>query len=423
MCAANRAGEDTDMGILVHEAGTELAEFYRTLSLDEVFARYRAVQPDAAVHGNVHSYTLNTLLERIGSADLGGLSVANVVRHPVTFIESHTALVRGAEKYPHLYTRYVSELFFQTLREYPELFLVDCPDVPEFLAFAGSCRSALNVGRGLAREHFPHFRMESLTSEVDALETFCRTVSGIHYARDRLVALIEQGAVNRHRRTTAPIDPDEIYAAWPLWKQDIAAVTLTATDLGSFERVGYDIAVLCRRHHRARSDNVPKCLADAIRAYDSDHPLLALLKGAPADATNVHGSGESPRLLRSIGGFNIVQFRGRFYGVPQGLGPLDLEAIVVEEYPDIIVGDDEGVVLERIADCPAGPPVVEGAYRGYNLIRLGGTMIAAKQSLGPIDFANPLEQLKAALGADDFIIDGDANRLRQCIDVVLDRKS
>jgi hypothetical protein len=59
-----------------------------------------------------------------------------------------------------------------------------------------------------------------------------------------------------------------------------------------------------------------------------------------ADSISLSARAEQPQLLEAIGVFNIVKFRGRFFGIPQSLGPLDLtEYEEVESLPGVLIAD------------------------------------------------------------------------------------
>jgi hypothetical protein len=47
-----------------------------------------------------------------------------------------------------------------------------------------------------------------------------------------------------------------------------------------------------------------------------------------------------PRLVKSIGVYNIVHYAGQFYGLPQALGPVDLEVDRVDGRPGVVIAVD-----------------------------------------------------------------------------------
>jgi hypothetical protein len=292
--------------------GNEARALYEKNDIDGIFAAYRSTYPGAEAYGNVHSYTLDSLQRPLkNSAKASKFAIANVVRHPVSFIDGHSSLVRKAEAYPDVYRNYEAHLFPQALAEFRELLLVECPDFREFLAFTVSCYSVLIVARGFGFEGFQHYRMESLTRDGAALAAFCEKLTGLAYSREKLDALVAAGAINRHRTRSAKSDEREIYDGWARWKRDIAAVMISEEALKRFEKAGYDVGMLRECAGKVDSESAPApCLADAFKTMS--YPLLSLVKGDPNAAKP---SKAQPVLLESMLGYNIVQFGAEFYAL------------------------------------------------------------------------------------------------------------
>jgi hypothetical protein len=298
--------------------GNATRNFYKASKIGDIFARYRSLRPDANAYGNAHSYTLDDLVRRhIGKARDPGFALANVVRHPVSYIDSHFSLVRKAETNPDVYRNYQWNLFPQALAEFRELFLLDCPDFPEFLAFAASCYSVLIVARDLDHETVRHYRMESLTTDCIALAAFCQILTGHTYSREELSSHIAEGAINRHRQKSASTDDREIYNGWARWKKDIASVMISEPTLKKFEKVGYDVNMLRERAGKESESAPARCLADSLKAMDENHPLLTLVRG---DAVASKRSAAQPVLLESMFGYNIVQFGTEFFALSKRIG-------------------------------------------------------------------------------------------------------
>lgn len=333
--------------------GNAARELYETNDIDAIFAAYRSAHPEAEAYGNVHSYTLDGLIkgQLKNSADSEKFAIANVVRHPVSYIESHFSLVRKAEAHLDVYRNYESQLFPQALAEFRELFLVDCPDFREFLAFAVSCYSVRIVARDLGYETFEHYRMESLTSDSAALAAFCEILTGLVYSQEELSSLIAAGAINRHRKQATRADEREIYDGWAKWKKDIAAVMISEATLKKFEKAGYDVGMLRDGADDAESKSAPApCLADSLKAMDENHPLLALLRG---DAVAAKRGSVQPVLLESLLGYNIVQFGTEFFILSQGIGEVhvtDGAQALIEQHGDsqVMVADTMEEARTRI---------------------------------------------------------------------------
>lgn len=80
-----------------------------------------------------------------------------------------------------------------------------------------------------------------------------------------------------------------------------------------------------------------------------------------------------------------------------------------------VAADQE--TLDRQLAAPMPPtadasPVLESSIGDFNIIRLGNRYVAARQSLGPIDFAIPLDMLAGVFPADSFLLNNDPEALR-----------
>ncbi len=166
---------------------------------------------------------------------------------------------------------------------------MDCPNFPEFLAFATSCYSVLNVA-DLAHQQYKHYRMESLTTDSNALGEFCQTLTGLTYSQEQLDLFVASGPINRHRKQADSKNPWIIYPAWPNWKRKIVSMMIPETVLASFENVGYELGMLrdggCKTEFASPA---APCLADSLGAMDKNHPLLAMLNEETAAKPRTRG--------------------------------------------------------------------------------------------------------------------------------------
>ena len=175
--------------------GNETRTFYEDHSLAEVHAAYQTIKPAAHAFGSVHSYTMHTLVQAAREpAALADLRIVNVVRHPVNLIASHYSLVRSAENHPPLYRTYVDEILPAVLQQFPELFLIGCPD---YRAFLGLCRQ-LHDGqqldsRSVLSERSPHQDGRVDDADSDAAR-FLRRPDGAALCTGSLGRICPQGA-------------------------------------------------------------------------------------------------------------------------------------------------------------------------------------------------------------------------------------
>ncbi len=330
-----------------------MREFYDSHSLAEIFDAYRSARPDAHAIGSVHSFTLTELLGRLAKLKGYPIAVANIVRHPISYIDSHFALVRRAEMFPAVYAGYATDMFPRAVEQFQELYLVDCPSYREFLALAVSCLSAINVSDDLSHIDYRHVQMELLTTDAVALGEFCQSLTGLVYPQEQLESFIAQGAINRHRPASRSKDPRSIYEGWPEWMRDLAAVMLSEAVLQKFEGAGYDVEML---RQQAPSIGVEKIkarsLADRLQAMDPNHPLLRGLNSGGA----APGMPVTEPVLYEEGyrGFNLVKYGHKVYALSQKIGAVDLrvDAGSLEKLygPDqVIVSDSIESLKDRIS--------------------------------------------------------------------------
>jgi GT2 family glycosyltransferase len=373
--------------------GNEARGFYDSHSLEEVLAAYQAIKPQARACGFVHSYTMHTLIQAARSpAALADLRIMNVVRHPVNLIASHYSLVRSAEIHPPLYRYYVDDVLPQALQQFPELFLIGCPDYRAFLAFAVSCRVVNNLILDMCYPGIRHLKMETLTTQAPALCDFCENLTGLPYAAATVEAFIRQGAINRHRPGTSSRCPRSIYASWAPWQQDMAHTMISGVVLHWLEGMGYDLSMFrdkAKPAGAAASDSVgAPCLGDCLRSLDARHPLLAYM--------TPEGSNRVRAIETAYQGFAVQRARGRVYGVAHSLELADVANIDEETLLDLqedglcLSGDSLEEVWLAIGRVLSSRPVLLEEYRGFNLVAF-----RAKYYGAALGTAVNLENLKA----------------------------
>jgi hypothetical protein len=400
--------------------GNETRVFYETRPLEEVLTLYRGIKPNARAYGCVHSYTMHTLAQAAHSADtLAGLRILNVVRHPVAFIASHEALVRAAEAHPRLYQFYLDEVWPNVLRQFPELYLMKCPDYRAFIAFALGCHAVNNLVYDLCYPGIRHLQMETLTSDQRALSDFCRELTGLDYSTETLQEFIRLGAINQHRPGPARRDPHDIYAGWLPWQRDMAQMMISGLVLDWLESLGYDLGML-----RAPAEPAPaaetnhtSCLADCLRALDPRHPMLAFLTAAGATRTQI--------VETDYQGYRLVRHQGRIVALARSVGWSEFangdEAGLRDLQEDGLYIDGESVadLWRKIARVVSSSPQLIEIYRDCNLIQFRDKWYAA-----PIGIAMTLERTNAAerrqLSKDNKLIAGPTMvELKQRVDETL----
>lgn len=94
-------------------------------------------------------------------------------------------------------------------------------------------------------------------------------------------------------------------------------------------------------------------------------------------------------LLDSYKGYNLVKYRNHIYGIPQSLGPVDLNQKKYRKHPSILLAEIKPD-LEKLIDKVV--PELLDSYKGYNLVSYKNRIYGIHQSFGEVDF-NTEEQL------------------------------
>lgn len=448
--------------------GNELADFYAGRTLDEVFREYERVAPEAVARGAVHTFTIGELLQREESGEsLEGIAIANLVRHPVSFIESHTALVMSAEEQPDLCAHYRKH-FYAALEMCPEVLMVQTDAPIEAMAFVSSCYSALQAANDLEARRWPNVRMEDVTTNVDALAELCESITGLTYDRDKLAGLVRGGAINSHRAKKKTANPAEVWRNWPAWKRDVFALIADQRLFDLWAEAGYDVAADVD-HLRDPACDTPSpasCLGDFVEDYgirkglppadlvdedfcgfhlfESDEQGIAIASSrevvdcrdvdlrtlaawqregdciiAPSVEVirNVLQS-RPPELADSLHGYNIVKWRGRFAAVAQRLGAVDLTALGEAEQREF---ESDGSLLwastldearERVEQvhretlaAESGPVLLE-SRNGFNIVDMHGRYAAVSQVIGAVDLNDPIELQSKQLATGGMVLWG-----------------
>lgn len=234
--------------------GTRLQVFYDSHDLSQIFDAYRAAMPEAVAHGAVHSFTIEGLLASAPSPEaLGMLTVVNLLRHPVSYIASHARLVHNAQQHETTRTHY-EDMYRDAKLRFPELHVLRELDEPDFMAFAVSCLSVVNMRADLGEIDCDHIPMETVTRDPDALSALCEQLTGLPYPAADLQGWIDGGAVNPHRKPGSAREPADIYAHWATWQQDIIHLMLPRDVIDHFEASGYDVSMLRLSSSRAAND-------------------------------------------------------------------------------------------------------------------------------------------------------------------------
>lgn len=124
--------------------------------------------------------------------------------------------------------------------------------------------------------------------------------------------------------------------------------------------------VRTERKHCTTCDYYRLCINSSTRSTDSTEDYIAgnLLDGLSIELVNFENGElpviekvEPPRLIESFGDYNIVSYRNRYIGLPQSLGPVDLETSDLDALPGVATGETIQQARRRIRECQQEPLV------------------------------------------------------------------
>jgi hypothetical protein len=96
---------------------------------------------------------------------------------------------------------------------------------------------------------------------------------------------------------------------------------------------------------------------------------------------------QDPHLLKSVGAYNIVAFHDKIYGVPQSLGAVDWRGQDVASMKGVVTGRTEQEVLMQLHDTAwSDDPRLLKSVGTYNIVAFHDKIYAVPQSLGAVDW-------------------------------------
>jgi hypothetical protein len=97
-----------------------------------------------------------------------------------------------------------------------------------------------------------------------------------------------------------------------------------------------------------------------------------------------------PKLIESIGFYNLVQLDGNIFGVPMGLGAIELNVEEIKKHPCAFVNKTLEEVIEKIRLNDAMSkeiyePILKDAFGFYNILGWGADLYGVPVCLGEIN--------------------------------------
>ncbi|MDH5763318.1 MAG: hypothetical protein OEZ51_10070 [Nitrospinota bacterium] len=116
------------------------------------------------------------------------------------------------------------------------------------------------------------------------------------------------------------------------------------------------------------------------RVFDQLRKLSSILQSEPS-------STETPSLLTSHRGYNLVHYGGKLYGIPQSLGAMDLSEQNMDSLPEEIMIssslEDMKSCIDQLRNMPEGQVILE--YENFNIIKWGELLYGVPHFFGPVD--------------------------------------
>ena len=110
-------------------------------------------------------------------------------------------------------------------------------------------------------------------------------------------------------------------------------------------------------------------------------PPVAHTATAPAGSA----SADDPHLLKAVGVYNVVAFRNRIYGVPQSLGAVDWYGHDVASMKGVVTGRTEQEVLQQLHGTAwSDDPRLLRSVGTYNIVAFHDKIYGVPQSLGAL---------------------------------------
>ena len=105
-----------------------------------------------------------------------------------------------------------------------------------------------------------------------------------------------------------------------------------------------------------------------------------------------------PRLLEAYGVYNLVAYLGQFWAFPQALGVLNPTHEEDRKRPGILSADTLAELKKKCDEAKDyAVPTLVWSRAGYNIVRYLGKYWAVPQSLGPVDFTQEEERRRPGI--------------------------
>jgi len=108
-------------------------------------------------------------------------------------------------------------------------------------------------------------------------------------------------------------------------------------------------------------------------------------------------------LVNELRGYNIVYFKGKFVGLPKSAGPIDVSKCDLSALPYVFDSQDElqqEVLKRRTEDTP----LLVGTVEGFNIVQFDGKIFALSVSLGEVHVTDGIDALLERHGSEKVMV-------------------
>lgn len=218
----------------------------REMSLDSVFSELEE-QGQADAYGNVHMFTVPSLKRSIArKRPQVRFKIANLIRHPVSWVESGTYNYLEQLQFNPDYEPRVRERVFRQRGFWESIIKTHKVDVglQEVQAFLCSV-FAIRAMRAdfLALPLTSHIQMERITKDPELYKAVVRwlTQGRVEVSANYIDEVFAHGKVNVHNKK-GKRSPAEIFACWEKWKRELLAKAVRQTEIDElYGQLGYDL--------------------------------------------------------------------------------------------------------------------------------------------------------------------------------------
>lgn len=224
------------------------AERFNTLPLSTLHAELKSAT-NKPIIGNVLAFYLGRLFSRAGAVHRRGVTVVNIVRHPVTRL---TSTLKTWNISPDFAPPFV-ELDFNTRCDHLKNFIMKSHKKVDFSTsdktFVVSLLAMEDISNDikLANWHqIQNVKYEEMTTNKEVFSNLVKKVTSnqVNLSQDFLDNLFSSKRINPHNNTGIT-EADLQYQSWDKWKQDTFKFTLERKGkFKLYENLNYDLSFI-----------------------------------------------------------------------------------------------------------------------------------------------------------------------------------